>query len=113
MKGTAALLALLLAAGAASCATAPGPEANRTRFTRNVGQATPTYARELTLRILNQYGFVVEQEHPIPEIVIQSRWKDRAPFADEEIHDFVDRVRRFIGLRPDQPTRARRRRPDW
>ena len=28
---------------------------------------------------------MVEQEHPIPEIVIQSRWKDRAPFADEEI----------------------------
>jgi hypothetical protein len=95
---------LILSFGLAACATA-GPEANRTRFQRNVGQATPTTARELTLRILNQYGFVVELEQPVPNIVIQTRWRERAPFADEEALGIQHAQNRmFIMARPRSAT---------
>jgi len=101
---TAAWVGVLFAVGLTACATA-GPEANRTRFQRAVGQATPVTARELTLRILNQYAFIIEQEQPIPNIVIQTRWKDRAPFPDEEalgIRKAQNRM--FIMARPRSTT---------
>jgi hypothetical protein len=83
MRKAVALAVLVGTMVGSACASA-GPEANRTRFQRNVGQATPAFARELAMRILTQYGFVVEREEPIPNIMIQTRWKPRAPFPDEE-----------------------------
>jgi hypothetical protein len=70
--------------GLGACSTTRGPEANLVRFQRTVGQATPSTARELAMRIITQYGFVVEREQPIPNLVIHTRWRERAPFPDEE-----------------------------
>ena len=100
---TAAMIIASLAVSA--CGTAQGPEANRTRFQRNVGQATPTTTRELTLRILTQYGFVIEQEQPIPNIVIQTRWRERVPFDDESALGIQHAQNRmFITARPRSAT---------
>jgi hypothetical protein len=82
MRTAAALTVFLLATAFTGCASS-GPEANRSRFQRNVGQATPAFARELTMRILTQHGFVLEREEGVPNIVIQTRWRQRAPFSDE------------------------------
>jgi hypothetical protein len=106
MRKAATAAVLLFVAAWGACASAgPGPEANRTRFQRNVGQATPAFARDLAMRILTQYGFVVEQEQPIPNIVIQTRWKDRAPFADEAVLGVQQAQNRmFIMARPRSAT---------
>lgn len=104
MRKAAAIAVLLIACTLHACAGA-GPAANRTRFQRNVGQASPTYARELAMRILTQYGFVVEREEPVPSIVIQTRWRPRAPFADEEtlgIRGAENRM--FVMARPRSAT---------
>ena len=103
MKAT-ALAVLVLAGTLASCASA-GPEANRSRFQRSVGLATPQYARELSMRIITQYGFVLEQEETIPAIMIQTRWKQRAPFADEEALGIsVAQNRLIVHARPRSTT---------
>jgi hypothetical protein len=95
MRNAAAVATLLPALLCAACASV-GPEANRARFQRNVGLASPQYARALALRIITQYGFVVEQEEGVPAMVIQTRWKQRAPFADEEALGIASAQNRMI-----------------
>lgn len=94
------LCACALIESAAACA-ARGPEANRSRFQRNVGVASAAEAHERAMRILRQYAFVVEQEHPLPDMVIQTRWKDRTPFDDEQALGIrVAQNRLFVTARP-------------
>ena len=101
MHRIAAIAVLFVATGCASA----GPEANLSRFQRNVGQATPQFARELTMRIITQHGFVVEQEEGIPNMVIQTRWRPRAPFPDEEALGIQSAQNRMIILaRPRSAT---------
>jgi len=72
---------------------------------RNVGLAQPNTARELAMRIITQYGFTVEQEQPVPNLVIQTRWRERAPFADEEALGIQHAQNRmFITTRPRSAT---------
>ena len=84
MRRNATLSALLISLTVLSGCASAGPEANRTRFQRNVGLATPQTARELAMRIITQYGFVVELEQNTSDMMIQTRWRERAPFSDEQ-----------------------------
>jgi hypothetical protein len=107
MRRAVALSVVVVAVMFSSCASArgAGPEANRTRFQRNVGLATPQYARELAMRIITQYGFVVEQEEGVPAMMIQTRWKQRAPFPDEEALGIsVAQNRMIVHARPRSAT---------
>ena len=105
MRRSVTLPLLILVLAMAACSSAQGPEANRSRFMRNVGQAQPITARELAMRIITQYGFTVELEQPIPNLVIQTRWRERAPFADEEALGIQHAQNRmFITTRPRSAT---------
>jgi hypothetical protein len=105
MQRSVTLPLLIVVLAMAACSSAQGPEANRSRFMRNVGQAQPNTARELAMRIITQYGFMVELEQPLPNLVIQTRWRERAPFADEEALGIQHAQNRmFITTRPRSAT---------
>jgi hypothetical protein len=74
---------MLITIAMVGCAS-KGPEANRTRFQQNVGDASATVSYDLSTRLIRQYGFVVEIEQQSPTIMIQTRWKERPPFGDEQ-----------------------------
>lgn len=75
-------IALLMAGSA--CAGAGGREASRASFQRNIGIATARDAFDRVLKVLREYHYEVLNEDSVPEIRIETHWKERAPFADEQ-----------------------------
>jgi hypothetical protein len=71
--------ALLLTACAAR-----GTDANLTRFDRTVGVGTAIDIQEKVMRVLSLHQFVIEREQAAPNIYIETRWRNRRPFDDEQ-----------------------------
>jgi hypothetical protein len=72
--------ALLLGA----CATSGGVEANNSRFERNVGQASLLDAYDKSMKIIRQHQFDIERESQDGRLYLETRWRDRTPFEDEQ-----------------------------
>jgi hypothetical protein len=69
---------------AAACATGSGVDANSSRFERDVGVATALDAYEKSMKVIRQYQFDIERETQEGRIYIETRWRGRTPFADEQ-----------------------------
>jgi hypothetical protein len=80
---TAAAAALV----AAACAGAlrPASEATTTRFERSVGTGSATDLIAISTRVVRQNNFEIYKEDGAPRIYIETRWKDRYPFDDEQM----------------------------
>jgi hypothetical protein len=73
------VLAVLLAAGCAARGGADNP-----RVDSNVGVATGPEAYDKSMKVIRQHQFVIERETIPPNLYIETRWRDRAPFPDEQ-----------------------------
>ena len=77
-----ALLLLALPLGACSAATSGG--ANQSRFEREVGVGTESDIRQKVTAVLLRYQFEVFQQTEPPNLQWVTRWRPRAPYADEQ-----------------------------
>jgi hypothetical protein len=78
------LMVASLIAGSVGCATGGGVEANSSRFERDVGVATALDAYEKSMKVIRQYQFDIERETREGRMYIETRWRGRTPFADEQ-----------------------------
>jgi len=85
MRWKATSIAAILVAGtiASGCASA-GAGANSTRFERDVGTGSATDVYNRSMKIIRQYFFELERETTESMIYLETRWRDRTPFADEQ-----------------------------
>jgi hypothetical protein len=67
----------------AAC-SARGTTANLTRFDRSVGIGTGPDIQERVTKVLNQHQFLVEREQEPPNLYVETRWRNRQPFDDEQ-----------------------------
>jgi hypothetical protein len=67
----------------AAC-SARGTDANLTRFDRSVGVGTATDIQDRVMKVLRLHQFVIEREQDPPNIYIETRWRNRRPFEDEQ-----------------------------
>ena len=76
-----------LAALQLSCAGAlqPGSEATTARFERSVGTGSAPDLMTISTRVVRQNNFEIYKEDGAPRIYIETRWKDRYPFDDEQM----------------------------
>src|SRR5687768_15968443 len=79
MGRRAVLFLCLLVAACASARTGGGSALYR----REVGNATPSDAMRIGLRIVQQFQYEVFQVDTITELNILTHWKPRRPLADE------------------------------
>lgn len=79
-----ALVAGLVLAGCSS-ALQPAGEANTARFERQVGQGTALDLVTNSARVIRQQQFEVYRQQTEPPIYIETRWRDRRPFDDEQM----------------------------
>jgi len=82
----AAAAAAAAAAFQLACAGAlrPGAEATMARFERSVGTGSATDLIAVSTRVVRQNNFEIYKEDGAPRIYIETRWKDRYPFDDEQ-----------------------------
>jgi hypothetical protein len=78
--GASAFVALAVLA----CASGGGLDANRARFERDVGVATYTQGHDLAIKVLRQNQFELERETDPPVLYLETRWRGRVPFEDEQ-----------------------------
>jgi hypothetical protein len=55
-------------------------------------------AYTLGMQIVNRYGFEAEEQDTVQEVRIQTHWKKRAPFADEQELGITDAETRILIL---------------
>jgi hypothetical protein len=84
-KSVATTLSLLLVFG---CAAPMQRPPDQLVFEWNVGTATGRDAYDKAMKIIRQHQFVIEREIAGPTIYIETRWRDRMPFADEQALGF-------------------------
>jgi hypothetical protein len=75
--------AALMIPALAACASAASP-ANDARFERNVGIATASDAYAGAMKVIRQYQFEIERETQETQLYIETRWRPRNPFPDEQ-----------------------------
>lgn len=70
----------------AGCASAgqPGTEADAARFEREVGTGSGTDVMVKSAKVIRQYLFEVKEQTDPPNIYIETHWRDRTPFPDEQ-----------------------------
>jgi hypothetical protein len=74
-------------------------------FARGVGVASGPEAMEKANRVLSLHQFEVEREDGPPTIYIESRWRDRNPFNDEQgLGIEAAQVRAIVRARPRSGT---------
>ena len=78
-----AIVSLIVICAATVACSSRGVEANRTRFSQDVGTATAIDAYERTMRVIRLHQFQIEREIQPPNLYIETRWRERAPFEDE------------------------------
>lgn len=86
---------MLLCMLAAACA-GRGTDADRARFARDIGPASTRDAYEKSMKVVRQHQFQVERETAPPNLYIETRWRDRAPFDDEQARGIVAAQVRMI-----------------
>jgi hypothetical protein len=74
-------------------------------FGRGLGLATAPETIEKTHRVLGLHQFDIEQDEGPPSIYIETRWKDRTPFADEQALGIdAAQIRAMVRARPRSTT---------
>src|SRR5262245_50463518 len=76
-------LGFVLLAGCASAGNV-GPDANASRFERQLGTGSANDINLKADKILGKYQFEIQQRSLPPNIYIETKWRRRRPFADEE-----------------------------
>lgn len=76
------LIAVLASAGCAS-GGANASAGTATRLERSIGTGGPMDVRDKSLKVIRMHQFEILREEPAPNLYFESRWRDRAPFADE------------------------------
>jgi hypothetical protein len=101
MNRLVALLALTVLVG---CGGARGAT-NVAHFARGVGQGTAVETVDKSMRVLTLHQFELEREEAAPNIYIETRWRDRTPFADEQgLGINAAQVRAMVRARPRSTT---------
>jgi hypothetical protein len=95
MRGSVAAAALIGGALCA-CASGGGLEANRARFERDVGVATWAEGYDRAVKIIRQHQFELERETDPPVLYLETRWRNRVPFDDEQALGIGDAQVRLI-----------------
>ena len=96
---------LILACVVLSLACATGGSSPTGAFSQNVGLATAVETAEMSRRILGLHQFEILEEQPAPNIYIETRWRERTPFADEQALGVVAaEVRAIVRARPRSGT---------
>jgi hypothetical protein len=67
----------------AACATG-GPQGNDARFERDIGTATLVDAYDRSMKVIRQHQFEIERESREGMLYVETRWRDRTPFPDEQ-----------------------------
>lgn len=86
MKSSSTTWTLGLAAGLVAlvgCATGAGGSDDDGLLQRNVGMATQFDLTEKTMLVVRQNQFLIEREEYDGIFYVETRWRDRQPFADE------------------------------
>jgi hypothetical protein len=70
----------------AACASGSGggDPSTRASFNRSIGSASRADAVERVNKVLHEYHYEVEHQGLEPNLIIETRWRQRTPFADEK-----------------------------
>jgi hypothetical protein len=105
MRTTAVLTGLLVILLAGCSARAGGVAAATRSF--DLGLATQLDVQDKPVRVLRLNAYEAERVVGPPNVLVQTRWVARTPFADEQAHGITDARTRFI-----MEARPRQRNPE-
>ena len=95
----------ILAAVMLCLACASGQSSPAGTFSRNIGLATEAETVEMTRRILTLHQFEIRQEEPGPNLYVETHWRPRNPYADEQALGIVGaEMRAIVRARPRSGT---------
>ena len=79
------IIAVCTATLLAACASAGqnAGVATATRLERSIGVGSPNDVRDRSLKVIRMHLYELLREEGPPNIYFETRWRDRAPFADE------------------------------
>jgi hypothetical protein len=86
----------MVAAAMAACASRGGGEASRASFQRNLGTASLPDAMERVPRVLRLFNYEINREETTPNITIETHWRERVPFVDEQNQGIVKAENRVL-----------------
>ena len=85
MRWSRLVFAVTVAAMSACSSAARGGEvANVSRFERNLGTGSPIDIVQRSDKILSKYQFELQQRGEPPNLYIETKWRTRSPFEDEQ-----------------------------
>ncbi|MGH7457172.1 MAG: hypothetical protein ACRENG_37830 [bacterium] len=94
-RGILLLLMMLVIGGCA--ASSSGSKSASLKYTADLGTATTFDFREKSQRALNKYQYVIERFEEYGNILyLETQWKDREVFADEQTSGVVEAKSRII-----------------
>lgn len=97
------LTSLALTLSLMACAT--GSSQQNAHFARDLGLATAAETVEKARLVLGLHQFEIRQEEPAPNIYIETRWRERTPFEDEQAMGLTRaQVRAIVRARPRSGT---------
>lgn len=70
--------------------------ATASRFERALGTGSPTDIIQRTDKVFSKYQFELHQRGELPNLYIETKWRNRAPFEDEEALGIVAAQTRAI-----------------
>lgn len=80
----AAVATLAVALSACASAGRAGTEADAARFEREVGTGSGPDVMASATKVIRQFQFEVREQTNPPNIYIETHWRDRTPFRDEQ-----------------------------
>lgn len=95
LSRTAAVIILFGIPAAAGCASL-AEQGDPSTFRQDVGTSTRHDVLQESERLLLASGFQVRRQDTDPRIFIETHWRDRAPFQDEEESGVVDAQSRIV-----------------
>jgi hypothetical protein len=87
------LASVLAACSAATTANAPG---TATRFERGLGVASARDVMDKTVKVIRQHQFEVFRTENPPNLYLETHWRSRAPFDDEQMQGVTAAQTRVI-----------------